>query len=54
VLIPGEEDWTLDIYTARCQVARVEPGVGAGCRFVDPPPELVEAIDRMIQARDEE
>ena len=51
VMIPGEEEWSLDNFKVRAQVVRIDPGVGVGCRFVEPAPELLAAIDKLIAAR---
>lgn len=50
LLIPGAEDWSIDMYPARAQVVRLEPGGFAG-KFVDPPADLVAAIDALVRAR---
>jgi hypothetical protein len=51
VIIPGEEEWSLDKFKVRAQVVRIDPGVGVGCRFIEPAPELLAAIDKLIAAR---
>jgi hypothetical protein len=48
VLVPGEDDWSLDTHVVKAEVVRVEPKIGFGARFRDPPPSLLAAVDALV------